>query len=390
MRRLVLTCVAMMIAVAGMTGCAISRQLIDNDYAMSLHVHEAKNLHESKLIPMDFIPAQYGFTKMRLSSSVVVETNILAATVIESNVFGEFVPLGWFDGGALVNSEVACVVERNFAPPPVMVPSTAELSFMIERIGLTKVNDDVVSSLEMRIKISRVGHREETAFEKLFSVKKRRLWSNMDCVPESFYDAMDEILSRFVADLEDSRVMPILRQWELDDSPGPRPADAKRNPELVSCVIDKDRNGDYVWPGKCVVKCNDCDAARTAAWSHTVIWNRCKDALGSERIEPERIRIVYDSEKLEDGCWTYEFHAFPRSKEPVLKFNKKKGCITGDLRYMGMPLNEALVKLQAIVQTEMDKQIAPGEGVKGAASVHYSPYNYDRTYELLSVSFALD
>lgn len=389
----VLPCAALMIAVAGTTGCATSRQLIDNDYAMSLHVNEAKNIHESKLIPIDFIPSQYGFARMRLSPSDVVETNILVASVIEMNLFGESVPVGWFDGGSLVNNEVAGVVERNFALPPIMVSSVAELSYMIERIGLRKVNDDVVSSIEVRIKICRVGRLDEIAFEKSYSASKRRLWSNANCVPESFYDAMNEVLNKFVADIADSRIMPILKQWNSDINipTVPHPS-ITINPDIVSWNFEprKDQNQMDLWCGNCVAKCNDYDAARAASWAHATIWNRCKDMLGKQGIEPERIRLVYDSEELENGCWRYEFHAFPRNKVPVLDYYKKKGCITGDMRYMGKPLDEALEELKAIVQAEMDKQIAPGGGVKGAASVHYSPFKYDRAYELLSISFTLD
>ena len=356
-------CMVCGLAILAVSGCFSPRPLADNRSEIGVQSYEAKNVSIGKLIPVDYSPPQYHLTQFAVSPSSMMDTNVLAATVMARNILGDNESLGWFDLGKIVESEFEKVVKWNFALPPVMVPSAAEFSFSIGRVSLVKEADDVISSLEMSVKISRVGHSDEVAYTKRFSSTKRGRWGNDSEVPESFYAALNEIVVAFLEDWGKTRAIFTLKKWaaELSDSDLVKPIAMLRKPEITLPSL-KVQNG--VCCGTCEVVCNDYDEPTASAYAFSYIDQQCKEALG---IEPERVRVAYDVMEMEDGHGRYEFRAFARSKEPVLTFDGKRGSMTGDLALMGMTYQQAKDEMEKRIQDAMDRVVSSGKGVKGAA-----------------------
>ena len=380
-------CMAFALAVLALSGCSSIRQLSDKRLGIGLQSYAAKDATEGKLISVDYVPPQYCLAPLAVSPSRIIETNILCATVTAKNSLGTIDNLGWFDIGKIVEREFDKVVKWNFALPPVVVPSTAEFSFSVGRVSLVKEMDDVISSLEISVKISRVGHSDEVAYNKWFSSTKRGQWEDDSAVPESFYAALNEIVKSFLDDWSRSRAMLTLKTWvrEPCDSDLSKPIAMLRKPEIVLPPL-KVQNG--VCCGSCEVVCNDYDEPMASAYAFSYIDQQCRKALG---IEPERVRIVYDVMEMKDGHGRYEFRAFARSKEPVLTFDGRKGSMTGDLALMGMTSEEAMNEMQRRIQDAMDKVISTGNGVRSSARVHFDPPATmgDGVYGLLTVPFWL-
>ena len=367
------------LSVLAMWGCVSSspKQLTDNESRLYQKSYAAKNVSDSKQISMDFVPPQYGWSGWS-------ETNILGVVVTELNAWGDSEPIGWLDFGGIVEREFKKVVEWNFALPPVSVPSTAEFLFNVDRVSLRKEKDDVIALVELSVKVGRVGHVGEIAYERTFSATRRGPWRNKRVIPESLYAALDETVARFLDDWGNGRAVLALKKWGAEP-PGPchvsgRPS---KPPTVESCWFTN-KNG--VCCGTCQIACNDYDEFKSSAWAQANIDQRCRSYLG---IAPERVRIVYDVEEFKGGRWRYEFHAFARTKDPVLHFDGTNGRMTGDLGLMGKTVEVAAKELRERIQDEMDRQVAPGEGVKGAAIVNFGPYKLDRVYGLITIPFRL-
>ena len=370
-----------------MLGFVSARQLTDNENRLYLKSYAAKNVSDSKLIPIDFVPPQYGRTKIAINPSATAETNVFGAVVMSANVWGDSVPIGWFDLGRIVEREFRKVVEWNFALPPVSVPSTAAFSFRIDRVSLKQEKDDVVALVELAVKVSRVGHDGEIAYERSFSAVQRGPWKNKDSIPEPLYAALEETVEKFLDDWGNGRAVLTLKKWGKDP-PVPTPvgpgSGVALKPPRVEAYSFTNRNG--VCCGTCQIACNDYDVFKSSAWAYANIDQLCMRQLG---ISPERIRVVYDVKEFKDGRWRYEFHAFARTKDPVLDFDGTRGRMTGDLGLMEKTAEDAAKELRMRIQDEMDRQVAPGEGVKGAAIVRFAPFEVDPVYGLITIPFRL-
>lgn len=382
-------CMAFALMILAVSGCfsprQLARPLADNRREIGVQSYEAKNVSIGKLIPVDYTPPQYRLAQFVVSPSRMMNTNILAATVTTRNILGDNESLGWFDLGKIVESEFEKVVKWNFALPPVTVPSAAEFSFSIGCVSLVKEMDDVISSLEMSVKISRVGHSDEVAYTKQFSSTKRGRWGNDSAIPESFYAALNEIVVAFLEDWGKTRAIFTLKNWAAEpyDSDLLKPIAMLRKPEITLPPL-KVQNG--VCCGTCEVVCNDYDEPTASAYAFSYIDQQCKKALG---IEPERVRVAYDVMEMKDGHGRYEFRAFARSKEPVSTFDGKRGSMTGDLALMGMTYQQAKEEMEKRIQDAMDRVISSGKGIKGSAIVHYEPPITDHVYGLLTIPFWL-
>lgn len=378
-------CMACALAVLALSGCSSYRQLSDRRLEICVQSYAAKDVSDGKLVPVDYVPPQYRLAQFAISSSSTIETNILGATVMTRNILGATDNLGWFDAGKIVEREFDKVVKWNFALPPAVVPSTAEFSFSIDRVSLVKEADEVISMLEISVKICRVGHSDEIAYSKRFSSIKRGQWEENSAVPESFYAALKEIVVAFLEDWGKTRAVLTLKKWSAEHGdPVPEVPVLRRKPEIVPSL----KVQDGVCCGTCEVVCNDYDEPTASAYAFSYIDQQCRKALG---IEPERVRIVYDVMEMKDGHGRYEFRAFARSKEPVLSFDGRKGSMTGDLALMGMTSEEATKEMQRRIQDAMDKVISAGKGVRGSARVHFDPPATmgDGVYGLLTVPFWL-
>ena len=304
------------------------------------------------------------------------------------DAFGTTEVLGWFDAGKIVEREFNKVVKWNFALPPAVVPSTAEFSFSIDQVSLRKEADDVISTLEMSVKISRVGHRDEVAYKKSFAASRRGQWKDGSVVPESFYAALNEIIRGFLEDFGEGRSILALKKWSRS-SDSSQPGDGGsllKQPTIESSLFT---NENCVCYGTCEVACNDYDVPTTDAYALSYIAQQCRHQLD---IAPERVRIVYDVKKFENGHGRYVFHAFARSKEPVLAYDPKgkRGSMTGDLSLMGMTYQQAKEEMEKRIQEAMDRVVSAGPGVRGAAIVHFDPpATMDDVYGLLTVPFWL-
>ena len=380
-------CMACALAALVASGCSSVRPLAEPE-RRCVRPYAAKNVSDGKLVSVDYVPPQYDLAQLVISPSRMIETNILVAIVTTRNMLDTTDTLGWFDVGKIVEREFDKVVKWNFALPQVIVPSTAEFSFSIDRISLRKEADDVIASLEMAVKISRVGHGDEVAYFKRFSAVKRGPWRDESAVPESFYAALNEIITGFLDDWGSGRGILMLKEWAKKPGgvtePGPWPT--PKPPTIVSSSFTN-QNG--VCCGTCEVAYNDYDVPKANAYALSYIDQQCRDQLG---VESERIRIVYDVNTVKDGRGWYEFRAFTRSKDPVLTYDRvgKRGYMTGDLLLMGMTYQQAKEIMENRIQDAMDRVVSPGPGVKGTAIVHFDPpATMDNVYGLLTVPFYL-
>ena len=382
-------CAAMVFVVAGCS--SISPSLAERRYECGIRSYAAKNVSDCKLVSVDYIPPQHGLVTIAVSPSRMIVTNSLVATVTARDAFGTTEVLGWFDAGKIVEREFNKVVKWNFALPPAVVPSTAEFSFSIDQVSLRKEADDVISTLEMSVKISRVGHRDEVAYKKSFAASRRGQWKDGSVVPESFYAALNEIIRGFLEDFGEGRSILALKEWEKTPvllPPGPR----LKQPTIESCLFTN-TNENRVCCGTCEVACNDYGVPAADAYALSYIAQQCAQQCRHQfGIGPERVRIVYDVKKFENGHGRYVFHAFARSKEPVLAYDPKgkRGSMTGDLSLMGMTYQQAKEEMEKRIQEAMDRVVSAGPGVRGAAIVHFEPPAVmDDVYGLLTIPFWL-
>ena len=383
-------CAAMVLAVAGCS--SIRPPLVEPKRSCDdgMQSYAAKNVSDCKFVSVDYVPPQYGFVKIAISPSEMMETNILVAATVQKRNWLDFTEnLGWFDAGKIVEREFNKVVRWNFALPPVVVPSTAEFSFTIERVSLMKEKEDVIATLELSVKVSRVGHRDEVAYDKRFSASRRGPWKDVSVVPESFYDALDEVVRGFLEDWGKGRSILSLKEWARIPS-GPVTPPLLKQPTIESCLFTNENRVCY---GTCEVSCNDYDVPTADAYALSYIAQKCTQQCRHQfGIGPELVRVVYDAQKFENGHGRYVFHAFARSKEPVLAYDPKGKCgsLTGDLALMGMTYQQAKDEMEKRIQDAMDRVVSSGKGLPGRAIVHFDPpAAMDDVYGLLTVPFWL-
>ena len=339
--------------------------------------------HQSALISVDFVSPKY--TTQCFSR---VETNLVSVgCVMGKNLLGEHVGRGNFDAGKIIEGEFKKIVRSNFALPPRFAPSTAEFSFMIDHVALRMEAENVIASVGVSVKVSRVGHSDEVAYDKGFSAIKSERWKDLNFVPGSFYAALKEIIKQFLDDWASGRAVLTLKKWADEDQKHPptmagnNPV-ARKPPRMESFCFT---NRSDICCGTSKFSCNDYDASETARWALDNVDLLCKRQIG---IEPELVRIVYDEQEFKDGTWRYAFHAFARTKEPVMFFDGTRGRVTGDLELMDKKGEEAANALRQYVGCEMDRQIGPGpDGAKGKSDVRFDPVEIDKTNNLMTIPF---
>ena len=342
--------------VLAMSGCASTvRQLNAEENHRRLPTYAAKICSDTKLITVD-----------------VGDKEDAIATVMEPNVFGDSVPLCNFDVGKIVGREFERFVTRNFAPPT-SDQSTARFSYDIQKVSLRNKLDDVIAEIEITVSVDRVGEQGKNAYFKHFSSIMQKAWVDRCSVPEAFYEALNDVINKFIKDWGGDRAVYTLKKWAAEDR---RLADAgkvdttisKESPVVKLIEIVQRTNG--VYHGTCRIS-NDIFDAKTATWSRAIVFTNCVAHLG---VKPEQVCVNYEKQKFEDELYELEFYTYARPKAPVIikwdevvdPSNKRRridGAMIADLESMGEKTTEqSKMELQNLVNAQVRNAIGTTDG----------------------------
>ena len=341
----------------GMSGCASQgRALAEPVRNHSSASYASRIAHETKFYAVEYVPPSDSFS----------------SPVMRMNAIGELVSDGQAEAGCIISREFEKVVRRNFAEPGVGGDASAVFSLVIDRVSMKREVADVVVDLGVTVCIYKRGAENEVAYRKAFSATSRKKWTDTSLVPEAFYSALYETVRDFLEDWGRGGALPKLEEWSR----------GKERPPALKMLDFTMRDG--VCYGVCEVSCNDYEGFRAKRWAIPRIGQSCRDKLG---IETERIRVVYDSERLDERgkLWRFEFRAFARSRV-VMSFDKEAGhgFVTGDLGLMGKTVEIASAELRKFVKDEMDKRT----GVSGEM-LRFDDVLHDSTFDLVTIKFRL-
>ena len=357
------SCVFALLTVAG---CATPRRLAEPQ-TRDLHV-----VYAASAAPLTLsIPVVYD------SPDAELQTSVSGRDFLDNPV-----TLGYFRSGEIIAQEFGNVARANFGTPSSEVPPVGRFSAKIDGVSARMTSSgDIVVTVEAMVTLSNAAS-SETPYRKRFKAECSGAWEDEATVPKVFYDALAKIVRDFLADWSASSAVSVLSEWADKSTPGVKP------PELLSLDFSQQGN---VYCGSCRVACNGYEPFRAKGWANAHISVACRTKLG---IEPERVRIIYDEEKLDPvgKTWRFEFRTFARAKM-VLTFSKatRHGFATADLELMGLPADKAAEALRRFVHSEMDARagMVTTEVQKGEARVRFDDIDPDRMYNLITISFRL-
>jgi hypothetical protein len=135
--------------------------------------------------------------------------------------------------------------------------------------------------------------------------------------------------------------------------------------------------------------CNDEPSENVSLQAKEYIATACWRKLGITR---ERVRIVYDAEKLENGVWTFVFRTFGRME---LAFtydpDSRQGVCTADLGLMKKSVQEATEIMRRHVFEQLRTYGGPVSSPTADlnALVRFELFKTDAQNELLTVAFSV-
>ena len=319
------------------------------------------------------------------TNSIAVEyiapNTSIAYSVNDTDFLGNARTVANFYAGKIIAEAFRKIADANFSSPGGNIPACAKFSVSIDRVSEKIVSSNITSYVEVSVKLEK-SNTKEIAYSKSFESSKISAWdSSSGKTPQSFYMALNDILDQFLADWEQSAGCAKLEEWAGVGK-------TVKPPELGSLEFTEQ---DSVYLGRCIVLCNTYEPFRAKAWADTQISVECRRKLG---IEPERVRIVYDTDTYDPNSktWTLEFRTFART-EKVLSFNKntRHGFVTGDLGLMNLPAEEAASELRKFVTKEMNSYVGVVTSeVEGAeAFVRFDDFTTDKLYNLITIKFRL-
>jgi hypothetical protein len=299
---------------------------------------------------------------------------------------------GTFAGGKIVQREFGRFVEGNFRFPSVGEEPAAKLSVSLHAVeNIQMTGKDMETSLRLHVEVAKPDGATPV-YSQTFIASASAPWNDRTLVPDSFYLALFEAISKFKEDWDRSDGPGAVERWAKGAAPGATP------PELRAIDWEPRGRENGVQRGRCTVACNGWEPFRTKHWANAQIAVACRTKLGN--IEPERVRVVYPDgigEKGEafdpaSGMWTFSFRCFARS-EMVLDFNSATGTgvVIGDLGLMNTDAEKAAPLLRKYVHEEMDSHagMVTGKRPGTEARLRFDDFTTDPTYNLVSITFRL-
>ena len=160
-----------------------------------------------------------------------------------------------------------------------------------------------------------------------------------------------------------------------------------RPPLMKSFELGQGKSG--VYQGRCVYVCNDEPSENVSLLAKEYIANACWNKLG---ITKERVRIVYDEEKLENGVWTFAFRTFGRM-ELAFTYDPEslRGACTADLGLMKKSVQEATEIMRRYIFEQLRTYGGPVSSPTADMNtlVRFEVFKTDAQNELLSVAFSV-
>ena len=339
-----------------MAGCTSVGRISEPTPAPSLKSYASKIAADTKFHAVEYVPPRDSFS----------------SPVMRVNAIGELVSDGYVESSEMIAREFGKVVRSNFARPTGSDDAVATFDVSIGRTAMRRVGEAVNADLEVTVKVCRKGNEGDVAYSRRFSATSSERWPDESLVPASFYAALHNVICDFLEDWGRGGALPKLEEWSR----------GKERPPALKRLDFTLRDGVYY--GVCEVACNDFEGFRAKRWAIPRIGQACRDKLG---IETERVRVVHDSERLDERgkLWHFEFRTFARSRV-VMSFDKKAGCgfVTGDLGLMGKAVENASSELRNFVKDEMDRRT----GFSGEM-LRFDDVLHDSTFDLVTIRFRL-
>ena len=329
--------------------------------------------------------AESGLIRLRkLPVLLEIESPDLAM-VNEKGLFGGVSVAGRFPVREVMRKECESFISSNFRPATAYQNRYVVLRITMSRVLLMQKWSEVVSELAYKVELI---HPTDATVRNYFSKTYVGMASNRKkgkgVVPESVYLAAQKVLGAFGDEI--CRNPQIIRRLETDfglndDGRVVRP------PSMKSFELGQGKSG--VYRGRCVYQCNDEPSENVSLLAKEYIANACWNKLG---ITKERVRIVYDEEKLENGVWTFSFRTFGRmelafSYDPDLR----QGVCTADLGLMKKSVQEATEIMRRYIFDQLRTYGGPVSSPTADMNtlVRFDVFKTDAQNELLSVAFSV-
>lgn len=303
---------------------------------------------------------------------------------VKANVLATPYVVATFAGGEIVGREFEKVLKANFREPLAGEAPVAELAVRIAMVLVSQQSDWAPMKTELRfnIEVTNPGG-SETAYSNSIESSAIGPWTNRLQIPDSFYQALSGAIAKFLDDWDRNGGPDAVARWAGNAEPGVRPPELEAPPQWEPGMRG-------MWRGSCTVAFNGFEVSRAMLWAHAQIKAACRTKLGD--IEPERLRVVYDSEDYNPrtGTCKFSFRCFARCKQ-VLDYNAATGMgtVIGDLGLMKMDAEDAANVLRNYVHREMDSHAGrvDSEHRKTNAQLRFDDYRTDQASNLIIIDF---
>ena len=306
------------------------------------------------------------------------------AMVNERGLSGGVSATGRFPIRKVMQHECERFISQNFRSATAYDSSYVIMRVTLSRVMVMQKWSEVVSDLSYKIELT---HPTDATVRDYFAKTygesaANRKSKEKGIVPESVYFAAQKVLGDFAKDICGNPTLITRLERLIRDSQTPI------NPSrLLSFDLAQGKKG--IYPGKCVYECNDDLPEKVSIQAKEYIFDSCWKKLG---ITKERVRVVYDAERLENGVWTFSFRTFGRM-ELAFTYDpeSRQGVCTADLGLVRKGVQEASEVMRRHIFEQMKTY---GGAVSDSTAdlktlVRFGEFKTDAQNELLTVTFSV-